>query len=112
MLGTPGDVSDVFAGVMKGLEDLRRGPTKRIDRVEERAQQGQEKLRCEVDRLIMAVGTRKGVASSSARLQPELISSSLGLTSVLGTPGDVSDVFAGVMKSLKELRRDMTKRID
>ena len=51
-------------------------------------------------------------ANWPTRLQTQLISSSLGLTPVLGTADDVSDLFACVMTSLKELRRDMTKRID
>ena len=47
-LGAAGDISDMFAGVMTGLEGLRRDMTKRIDRVEERAHQGQEELRDEL----------------------------------------------------------------
>ena len=43
MPGAAGDISDMFAGVMTGLEELRRDMTKRIDRVEERAHQDQEK---------------------------------------------------------------------
>ena len=54
----------------------------------------------------------KDGASSSTRLQPQLTSSSLGLTPPLGATGDISDMFAGVMNGLDELRRDMTKRID
>ena len=38
----------MFTGVLTGLEELRRDMTKRIDRVEERAHQGQEKLRDEL----------------------------------------------------------------
>ena len=38
----------MFAGVMTGLEELRRDMTKRMDRVEERAHQGQENLRDEL----------------------------------------------------------------
>ena len=38
----------MFAGVMTGLEEMRRDMTKRIDRVQERAQQGQGKLRDEL----------------------------------------------------------------
>ena len=38
----------MLAGVMTGLEELRRDMTKRIDRVEERAHRGQEKLRDEL----------------------------------------------------------------
>ena len=38
----------MFAGVIPGFEELRRDMTKRIDRVEERAHQGQEKLRDEL----------------------------------------------------------------
>ena len=64
------------------------------------------------DRLMMSMGKQKGGASSSTRLQPQLTSSSLGLTPTLGATGDISDMFAGVMTRLDELRRDMTKRID
>ena len=59
-----------------------------------------------------SVGKQKGGASSSTRLQPQLTSSSLGLTPPLGSTGDISDMFAGVMTGQDELRRDMTKRID
>ena len=41
-------MSDMYAGVMTGIEELRRKMTKRKDRVEERAHQGQEKLRDEL----------------------------------------------------------------
>ena len=64
------------------------------------------------DRLMMSMGKQKGGASSSTRLQPQLTSSSLGLTPALGAAGDISDMFAGVMTGLEELRRDVTKRID
>ena len=64
------------------------------------------------DRLMLSMGKQKGGASSSTRLQPQLTSSSLGLTPALGAADDISDMFAGVMKGLEELRRDMTKRID
>ena len=64
------------------------------------------------DRLMMSMGKRKGGASSSTRLQPQLTSSSLGLSPPLGTAGDIIDMFAGVMTGLDERRRDMTKRID
>ena len=60
----------------------------------------------------MSMGTKKGGVSSSTRLQPQLTSSSLGLTPVLWTAGDVSDMFTGVMRGLEKLRQDMTKRID
>ena len=60
------------------------------------------------DRLMMSMGKQRGVASSSTRLQPQLTSSSLGLTPALGAAGDISDMFAGVMTGLEELRRDMT----
>ena len=63
------------------------------------------------DRLMMSMGTYKSGASTSTRLQPQLTSSSIGLTPVLGTASDVSDMVAGVMTSLKELRHAMTKRI-
>ena len=58
------------------------------------------------------MGKQKGGASSSTRLQSQLTSSSLGLTPPLGAAGDISDMFAGVMTGLDELRRAMTKRID
>ena len=64
------------------------------------------------DRLMASMGKQKGGASSSTRLQPQLTSSSLGLTPPLGAAGDISDMFAGVMTGLDELRRDMTKIID
>ena len=64
------------------------------------------------DRLMMSMGTQKGGASSSTRLQPQLTSSYLSLTPLLGTASDLSDMFAGVMTGLEELRHDMTKRMD
>ena len=64
------------------------------------------------DRLMMSMGKQKAGASSSTGLQPQLTSSSLGLTPTLGAAGDISDMFAGVMTGLEELRRDMTKRVD
>ena len=57
------------------------------------------------DRLMMSMGTQKGGASSSTRLQPQLTSSSLGFTPLSGAAGDISDMFAGVMTGLEELRR-------
>ena len=64
------------------------------------------------DRLMTSMSKQKGGASSSTRLQPQLTSSSLGLTPSFGVTGDISDMFAGVMNGLDELRRDMTRRID
>ena len=64
------------------------------------------------DRLMTSMSKQKGGASSSSRPQPQLTSSSLGLTPPLGATGDISDMFTGVMSGLDELRRDMTKRID
>ena len=66
------------------------------------------------DRQMISMGTQKGGASSSTRLQPQLTSSSLGLglTPVFGTTSDVSGMFASVMTSLEELQQDMTERID
>ena len=64
------------------------------------------------DRLMTSMSKQKGGASSSTRLQQLLTSSSLGLTPPFGATGDISDMFAGVMNGLDELRRDMTKRID
>ena len=53
----------------------------------------------------MLMGTQKGGASSSTRLQPQLTSSSLGLC-------DLSDMFAGVMRSPEELQHNMNERMD
>ena len=64
------------------------------------------------DRLMTSMSKQKGGASSSTRLQPQLPSSSLGLTPSFGATSDIGDMFAGVMNGLDELRRDMTKRID
>ena len=64
------------------------------------------------DKLMTLMSKQKGGASSSTRLQPQLTSSSLGLTPSFGATGDISDMFTGVMNGLDELRRDMTKRID
>ena len=64
------------------------------------------------DRLMTSMSKQKGGGSSSTRLQSQLTSSSLGLTPPFGATGDISDMFAGVMNGLDELRRDMTKRID
>ena len=64
------------------------------------------------DRLMMSMCTQKGGASSSTRLKPQLTSSSLGITTVSGAAGNISDMSAGVMTGLEELRRDITKRID
>ena len=63
------------------------------------------------DRLMTSMSKQKGGASSSTRRQPQLTSSSLVLTLPLGATGDISDMFAGVMTGLDELRREMTKRI-
>ena len=38
----------MFAGVMRGLEELRHDMTKKMDRAEERAQKGHESLRDEL----------------------------------------------------------------
>ena len=46
--GAAGKISDMFAGVMTDLEEVRRDMTKKIDRNEERVRQGQEKLRDEL----------------------------------------------------------------
>ena len=63
-------------------------------------------------RLMIAMGTQKGGASSSTRLQPQLTSSSLGLTPALGSASDVRGLFADVMTGIEELRQDMTKTIN
>ena len=58
------------------------------------------------------MGTQEGSASSSTRLQPQITSSSLCLTLVLGTASDVSCMFANVMTCHEKLREDTTKIID
>ena len=63
-------------------------------------------------RLMKSMDKKKGSASSGTSLQPQLTSSSLGLTPASGAAGDISDMFAGVMTGLEELQRDMTERID
>ena len=47
-LGAAGDIGDMFAGVMTGLDELRWEMTKRTDQVDERAHQGRENLRDEL----------------------------------------------------------------
>ena len=44
MLGMASDLSGMLANIMTSLEELRQDVTERIDRVEERAQQGHERL--------------------------------------------------------------------
>ena len=58
------------------------------------------------------MGTQRGGASSSTRLQPQLVSSSLDLTPGLSSASDVRGTFAEVMKDLGELLKDMTKIIN
>ena len=48
VLRTASDASAMFATVMTGLEELRQDVTGRIDRAEERAQQGHQRLRDEL----------------------------------------------------------------
>ena len=55
------------------------------------------------DNMMMSMGTQKGGASSSTRLQPQLTSSSLGRTPVSGAACEISDMFACVMTGLEEL---------
>ena len=64
------------------------------------------------DRLMMSMGTQRGGASSSTGLQPQLTSSFLGLTTVLGSASDMRGRFVDVLTGLEEMRQDMTKRID
>ena len=46
-----------------------------------------------IDRLMMSMGTHIDCASSNTRLQPQLTSSSLRLTPVLGSAGDARGLF-------------------
>ena len=67
--GAAGDINDMFAGVIIGLEELRWDITKRIDRVEERAHQGQESLRNELTH-VTANENRSGSIDSQHRSMP------------------------------------------
>ena len=49
MLGSASDVRGLFADVMTLLEELQQDLTKRFNRVEEKAQQGDERLRGELE---------------------------------------------------------------
>ena len=60
----------------------------------------------------MSIGEQKGGMSSNTRLQAQLMSSSLGLNTVLGTARDVRGIFTIVMTGLEELQQDMTKIVD
>ena len=60
------------------------------------------------ERLMMSKGRR--VIEYQAATAVDLIFS--GSTPALGAAGDISDMFAGVMTCLEELRHDMTKKID
>ena len=51
--------------------------------------------------LMMSMGKQKGGAESSTRLQPQLTSSFPASRAA----GDISDMFAGVMTGLEDLRR-------
>ena len=48
VLGTASGVGGMFASVITSLEEMRQDMTKRIDRMEERAQHGHERLRDEL----------------------------------------------------------------
>ena len=70
----------MFAGVMTGLEELQRDMTERMDQVEERAHQGQEKLRDEltnvksqvrVDQAQLVRNTDQCLAESLAQVNKE-----------------------------------------
>ena len=70
----------MFAGVMNGLDDLRRDMTKRIYQVDERAHQGRENLRDElthvksqarVDQAQLIRNTNQCLAESMAQANKE-----------------------------------------
>ena len=61
------------------------------------------------DRLMMSMDMERCRASSSTRLQPQLMSSPLGLTSAFGWANDVRGI---VMTGFDGLRQNITKRID
>ena len=48
VLGTACDVSGIFANIVTGVEELRQEMTEGINRVEERAQQGNARIRDEL----------------------------------------------------------------
>ena len=62
------------------------------------------------DRLMNLMVNQNGGATSSNRLKPQLTSSSLCLTPVLGTAGDVRGIFANVRTGLEKLRQGIRKR--
>ena len=64
------------------------------------------------DRLMKSMGKQNGGATSCNRLKPQLTSSSLCLTPVLGTAGDVRGIFANVRTGLEKLRQGIRKRND
>ena len=79
----------MFAGVIPGFEELRRDMAKRIDRVEERAHQGQEKLRDEltnvksqarVDQAQLIRNTDQCLAESLAQANKESEEREISLT--------------------------------
>ena len=79
-MGAAGDISDMFDGVMRGLEELRRDMTKRIDQVDEKAHQGRETLRDElthvksqarVDQAQLILNTDQCLAESLAQANKE-----------------------------------------
>ena len=57
-------------------------------------------------------GNTEGWCIIEHQLQPQVTSSSLGLTPVLGMASDLSGMLANIMTSLEELRQDVTERID
>ena len=67
-----------------------------------------------IDRLMMSMGTQKDGAPSSTRLQPQLMSSSLGLTPVLGSAGDARTCLPITSLEERDMMKaqDMMKRID
>ena len=75
-----GDISDTFASVLTGLEELRRDMMKRMDRVEEIAHQGQEILRDDLTHMKsqarnnqaqLICNTDQGLAESLAQASEE-----------------------------------------
>ena len=102
----------MFAGVMTGLEELRRDMTKRIDRVKERAHQVQEKLRDEltevksqarVDQAQLIQNTGQCLAESLAQATKESEEREIKMTrEIERLLNDHDNTYAQTMTSLEK----------
>ena len=110
--GATGDISDMFAGVMNGLDELRRDMTKRIDQVDERAHKGQENLRDElthvksqarVDQAQLIPNTDQCLAESLAQANKESYEREARMTrEIERLLNDQDSTYAHTMTSLEK----------